>query len=272
MKSIEIGSPPPINLNISLSHRVYVKSKTKREILKSIPEDLLIEIHIRSRRKPNYKIRNLKGERLRDFLSDQYTKNELIEIARHYVINGRKAAEIAKRISKPSGDTITGDLIQYFPSSFVGIREVRIRRTPCDLCLINVDEKTIWAIEVKAEGDQIKRAIRQCFDYLLWADYVGVCITSKRNGFLKGLPRRVGIYEWDDGEIRCVRKPKLNKPDAFVLLDSIPLQNLKRIAHRYEIRASSVKKKTINDLLKNLDKNQISVSFIENLLENANIL
>jgi hypothetical protein len=170
-----------------------------------------------------------------------------------------------KKQSAFAAETIKSQLIDFLIADlsskpFIG-NEVMYgtKRKLVDLLILDINQFTATAVEIKADHDDLRRIQEQVDESKKIFDYVVVCTTLSHMEQLKSLLQHdIGIYSVSEQNIEIVRKPtKQRKMDKAEVLFSINSNFLRKkldatCSHinADELRKIYAKKKTsiIHDL------------------------
>lgn len=119
-------------------------------------------------------------------------------------------------------------------------------RRRADLVKLSID--SLSAYEIKSKSDNLDKLTGQIRDYVDTFDFLILVVDSihlKRTRILAS--PNIGIYIFDEGEIRVVRKEKKRKRlSKEMLLSTLPKTHLTSIAKKYDSKKPKV---TINSKL-----------------------
>lgn len=162
-----------------------------------------------------------------NYVRNKFSVSELKKIWQHYMLHN-PSYKPAERIRERSAS----DLISIYKSEFEQgdfFIENRINGTCCDLVHVTPNCR-LHAIEVKSNGDDLRRASSQCQRYSEWANQVILlCETDKREEAIQELPSWVGVISIDSTELVHMREAKTLEHSINHLLNLMTVPQLKEV-------------------------------------------
>jgi len=217
---------------------------TKDDIIDTVPREYLEKVALKTNNAPRGAFLSYDDDQFTDYVKGKFTADELTLVWQNYVLNNppEKAAE---RIRHRSAH----DLIRLYmrqneaDTYFV---EHKVSDSFCDLVLVEESEFRTSAIEIKSNGDDLRRAVDQCERYAEWANDVSVLVeTEKQDAATDRLPEWVGVLVVDDDDIVMSREPADLDQSASSLIDLMTVDQLKQLLRTIGERVSGRK----NELL-----------------------
>lgn len=235
---------------------------TKHQILQNVNSDYLREVYLYVN---NTRISYPSGNReeLLNFLCRRFTKKELEEINRGFVLN-LDSVEVADEIRERNGKELCEIYIESIGNSHKVFREVQIQDMICDLMLVDKTNWEITAIEIKANGDELKRAVVQCRDYAQWADYVYLLIEEKRRHEVECLPFKkngIGLITYENGFKTCWKARK-NEIYREYLIRSLSTDRLRDLLSRHGLSKTGLKR----DLIERVKNHDLPIESLKKAL------
>lgn len=205
---------------------------------------------------PRYECLSKSDAELIKHAGQKFSEAELNKIFSYYLLN-KPAAEIADNLRQKSGKEITRLFISNLKPGEKIRTEFLANGRLCDIVLLDT-EKSLVAVEVKANGDKIKSAISQCEDYKQWAEFVYLLIEEKKLSELEKikLPNKVGLIVFDGKNfIKQIEAQKINQPvEKFITL--LSTRSLPQILGELRLKKSGTKaelQKRLSDYAANSD-------------------
>lgn len=235
---------------------------TKREILQDVNSDYLREIYLYAN---NTRISYPSGDReeLLHSICRRFTKEELEKINQGFVLN-LDPVEVADEIRGCNGKELCEIYIKSIARSYKVFKEVQVRDRICDLVLMDKVSGKLIAIEIKANGDELKRGINQCRDYGQWADYVYLLIEEKRMHEVERLPFKkngIGLITYENGFETCWKARK-NEISKDYLIRSLSTDRLRDLLSRRGLSKAGLK----DDLVASVRTHDLPIELLKKAL------
>lgn len=217
---------------------------TKDDIIDTVPREYLEKVALKTNNAPRGTFLSYGDDRFTEYAKGKFTADDLTLVWQNYVLNNppEKAAE---RIRHRSAH----DLIRLYmreneaDTYFV---EHKVSDSFCDLVLVEESGFRSSAIEIKSNGDDLRRAVDQCERYAEWANDVSVLVeTEKQDAATDRLPEWVGVLVVDDDDIVTVQEAADLDQSASSLIDLMTVDQLKQLLRTIGERVSGRK----NELL-----------------------
>lgn len=223
---------------------------TKDDIIGKVTREYLEKTALKTNNAPRGAFLSYSDDRFTDYVKGKFTADNLILIWRNYVLNN-PPEKAAKRIRHRSAN----DLIRLYMDKneadtyFI---EHKVSDSFCDLVLVEETEFRTSAVEIKSNGDDLRRAVDQCERYAEWANDVSVLVeTEKQDAAAEHLPEWVGILAVQDDTIVTVREPVDLDQSTSSLIDLMTVTQLKQLLRTIGERVSGRK----NELLDRVNAN-----------------
>lgn len=233
---------PDSDACVKRNHRM--SEYTKQDIVQTLPREYIEKVALKTNNTPRGAFLSYGDDRFTDYVKGKFTVDELTVIWQNYVLNN-SPEKAANRIRHRSAH----DLLRLYmqeneaDSYFV---EHKVSDSFCDLVLVEESEFRTSAIEIKSNGDDLRRAVDQCERYAEWANDVSVLVeTEKQDEASEHLPEWVGILAVQDDTIVTVREPVDLDQSTSSLIDLMTVTQLKQLLRTIDERVSGRK----NELL-----------------------
>lgn len=231
---------------------------TKSELLGLVDSDFLETLATSFNNKPRYHQFDSK-ESLVEFCSKKFSETQVIKIFDSFR-SGTSPVEVANAMKELSGHSLGLKFIEKVkPDHYMF--ELNMGGSICDLVFLDHDMNLV-AVEIKANGDDVRRAPRQCDEYKKWADFVYLLIDEKKHENAKSiLPSWTGLIIYS-GKKFLVSHPKTRvSPDSAFILENISRKKLECLSRIYKIKMSGSK----NDLISRLKPMLGNKKFVNDL-------
>jgi hypothetical protein len=237
-----------------------MKSRPKWDILNAIDSHFLDEFISNVNNVPRYHQFKSKEE-LINFCTKKFTKEQIYEIFDSFKAR-ISPIELARKMRELNGRNIGLRFIEKMKPKYYSF-EVNMNGSICDI--VTLDSKLkLNAIEIKANGDNVKKAPKQCEKYRRWAELVYILTEDKKYNLIKSIiPSWIGLitYKKESDKFLIESPKKTNVPDLSFILENISKEKLVMLAKNYKIKTSG-EKKILVSRLKPLLKNE---NFVNNL-------
>lgn len=248
----------------------------KTQLLEKIDSKYLIELAISICNNPKYFYRYISKEGIIKVLVNKLNKDQISRIYRYYLID-YAPQDVGNIIRQLNGDEIRESFIKenIFKDDKFFLREVLLKYKKCDLVVIDPDFRLLRAIEIKANGDKIFGAVRQCGFYLNWADETLLIIDKRHLQYEKIILQLkdmgIGIIIFDEFCFNIMHKSKKMSLDIEKVLKLLPKYCIKNISRENNLKITGNKAQLISylttnlkreELLKNYRKQFLNLSFI----------
>lgn len=218
---------------------------SKIDLLNRIDFEYLEIIIMQSNNIPRY--HSFSKNEIVKFCSKKFTKKQI-----EYIFDSFKVVQpphiVAKNLKNLNGHKIGLKYINWFKPKHYSF-EVKLNRNICDVVLLD-DNLNLIAIEIKADGDNIQRAPKQCIEYSKWADYVYLLTNSNKIELIrKILPNKIGLIFYDKYSDIFIMKEPAQKTKLFnvnFILKNLNIKKLRNLAKMYKIKTSGKKTELIS--------------------------
>ncbi len=218
------------------------------QLLKSIDKQYLEDFLLHFNNKIRY--HSFQPEELILFCAKKFNINQVKEISKFYRLN-LTPSEAARKMKDLNGLALGRRFIMENKPAHYAF-EVGVGSNICDIVFLD-NKDNIVAVEIKANGDSLERAEKQCEAYSVWADYVYVLTEfEKLKAVNKLISRKFGryLYKKDIDKFVKFKSHKFNHKDYSVILNNLNNQKLRYISQKYNIKPTSNKGKIFAELQK----------------------
>lgn len=222
---------------------------TKEDIIDTVTREYLEKIALKTNNAPRGAFLSYGDDRFTDYIKGKFTVDELTVIWQNYVLNN-PSEKAANRIRHRSAHDLIRLYMQQNDADTYFV-EHKVSDSFCDLVLVEESEFRTSAIEIKSNGDDLRRAVDQCERYAEWANDVSVLVeTEKRDAAGDRLPEWVGVLVVEDDDITPAREPADLDQSPAQLIDLMTVDQLKQLLRTIGERVSGRK----NELLDRVNK------------------
>jgi len=222
-----------------------VDDYTKDDIIDKLPREYLEKTALKTNNAPRGEFLSYSDTKFRSYIKRKFSADDLTTIWQNYVLSN-PPQKAAKRIRHRSAL----DLIQLYVSQDqvdTYLVEHKVSDTFCDLVLVEKDEFRTSAIEIKSNGDDLRRAVDQCQQYAEWADDVSVLVeTAKEDTAVDHLPEWVGVLVVDGSNVTTVREAADLDQSTTQLIDLMTVAQLKQLLRTIGERVSGRKNELVD--------------------------
>lgn len=201
---------------------------TKDDVLSRIDRQYLARVSKSVNNSDRTEIYSHEGEEFNQYIKNKFTTDELVAIWQEYMLCNLPEAP-AERIRERGAP----ELIDVYISGHIEDEffiEHRIAGVSCDLIQVKDVESRLVAIEVKSNGDDLRRAKFQCQQYSNWANEVYLLgEAEKSKSGIDELPSWIGVLTVGDGGPRVEREPDKLQHTVPELLSLMTVSQLKRV-------------------------------------------
>jgi hypothetical protein len=222
---------------------------TKDDVIDKLNREYLEKVALKTNNAPRGAFLSYSDEKFRDYAKGKFTAEELTVVWQNFVLSN-PPEKVAKRISHRSAHDLIDLYLSHDPADTYFV-EHKISDSFCDLVLVEGEDYRTSAVEIKSNGDDLRRAVDQCERYAEWADTVTVLVeTEKRTSTSEQLPEWVGVKViGDDGDVTTVREATDLDQSPTQLVDLMTVDQLKQLLRTIGERVSGRK----NELLERVN-------------------
>ena len=240
----------------------------KTELLRQVDLENLRKVAMLTNNVPKYNLLDKSKEDLIVYLSNKFNTKKLHLIMRELMV-GKEVQKIAERLRERNGIELSKIFIQKMEGVVSYKREINVGNRIADLAFLKRNGNLI-AIEIKANGDNVKKAISQCRDYEEWADFVYLLIESKKMQELEKIKANFDktgfiVFFEDSGKFKIIKEAGANYPSIDELTKRMPVRSLRELAKKYKIKSSQRKLFIIKDLKKLLSQKNLEDDSSKNI-------
>jgi len=228
--------------------------RTKNEIIDIVTREYMEQVALKANHAPRGQFLSYDNTEFTEYAKRKFTKDELTVIWQNYVLSNppKKAAERIQHRSAP-------DLIRLFVSEnnvSNYLVEHKVDDSYCDLVVFQDDtDFRTAAVEIKSNGDDLRKAVDQCERYAQWANAVFVLVeTEKQEQAVEGLPSWVGVKVVESDEITMVREADDLNQSLLDLVELMTVDQLKELLRTIGTKVSGRKHELLDRVKANINE------------------
>ena len=228
--------------------------RTKNEIVDIVTREYIEQVALKTNHAPRGQFLSYDDTEFIEYTKQKFTKDELTVIWQNYVLSNppKKVAERLRHRSAP-------DLIRLFVSEnnvSNYLVEHKVDDSFCDLVVFENDaDFRTAAVEIKSNGDDLRKAVDQCERYAQWANAVFVLVeTEKQEQAKDKLPSWVGIKAVESDVITAAREADDLNQSLLDLVELMTVEQLKELLRTIGAKVSGRKHELLNRVKANINE------------------
>lgn len=203
-------------------------SHSKDDILNRIDRQYLERVSDSVNNSVRTEPRSYNEDDFNQYIRNKFSTDDLVAIWQEYMLCNPPESP-ARRIK----DRSASELIDIYKSENIEDEffvEHRVAGMSCDLVQVKDNDNYLVAIEVKSNGDDLRKAESQCQKYSKWANQVYLLgEPEKSKKALEELSSWIGVLNINDNGLTTERIPDEHHHSVSDLLSLMTVSQLKRI-------------------------------------------
>ncbi len=221
--------------------------ESKQQLLSNISEEYIKQAVLQINNSPRYSTFSKSGLELLDYASQKMSIEQIKVLRKGYFLN-MPPNQIGLNFREKNGKEIAKEFLKIVKPKIFR-KELTITNRVCDIAYVQNGD--IVAIEIKANGDNIRKAIGQCIEYSKWANYTYLLVEPQKVKELNKIkmPKGIGVLIIKNKEIEYKKRARYVSHNLSIYLNLLNNKKLQKITKVLKIKNVKQKKKMLSKIV-----------------------